>query len=72
MKKLMADTYEQAIREAEEGVVLLKNDNKALPLAPSKGDVTLFGHAVVQPLYRNNSAGPPISDRRRCLTFMKL
>lgn len=57
LKKLIADTYEQAIREAEEGVVLLKNDNKALPLAPGERNVTLFGHAVVQPLYRNNSAG---------------
>ena len=57
LKKLMADTYEQAVKEAEEGSVLLKNEGNALPLASEETNVTLFGHAVVEPLYRNNSAG---------------
>ncbi len=57
LKKLLEDAYEQSISEAEEGNVLLKNDNEALPLASSELNVTLFGHAVVQPLYRNHSAG---------------
>lgn len=42
--------------EAEEGGVLLKNDNNALPLA--KGSkVSLFGRATVNPYYKGNSGG---------------
>ncbi len=57
LQTLIADTYEQSVSEEEEGAVLLKNDNTALPLASTEINVTLFGHAVVQPLYRNSSAG---------------
>lgn len=62
LKTLKEDTYAQAIREQEEGTVLLKNENNALPLAPDERNVTLFGHAVVQPLYRNQSAGSRAYD----------
>jgi beta-glucosidase len=57
LKKLIEDTHEQTITEEEEGAVLLKNDNNALPLASDELNVTLFGHAVAQPLFRNSSAG---------------
>ncbi|HHV09358.1 MAG TPA: beta-glucosidase [Clostridiales bacterium] len=57
LKKLIADTHAQTVTEEEEGAVLLKNDNNALPLSPDELHVTLFGHAVVQPLFRNSSAG---------------
>ena len=36
---------------------MLKNENGALPLSAKENRVTLFGHAVVQPLYKNASAG---------------
>ncbi len=57
LKLLKTDTYDQAVQEQEEGTVLLKNKNNALPLAADERRVTLFGHAVVQPVYRNQSAG---------------
>lgn len=57
LQKLIADTYEQSVTEEEEGAVLLKNDNAALPLASDKLNVTLFGHAAAQPLYKASSAG---------------
>lgn len=57
LQKLIEDTYAQAVQEEEEGAVLLKNEGKALPLSTNETSVTLFGHAVVQPLYKNASAG---------------
>ena len=50
LQKLIADTYAESVLEEEEGAVLLRNEKDALPL--EKGlHVTLFGHAVVQPVY---------------------
>lgn len=57
LQKLIADTYEESVTEQEEGSVLLKNENNALPLSSEETNVTLFGHAVAQPLYKSNSAG---------------
>lgn len=57
LQKLIEDTYEQAVQEEQEGAVLLKNENQALPLSEEETRVTLFGHAVAQPLYKNASAG---------------
>lgn len=57
LQKLIADTYEQSVTEEEEGAVLLKNGNNALPLTADETSVTLFGHAVAQPLYKAASAG---------------
>lgn len=54
---LIQDTYEESVLEEEEGAVLLKNDNAALPLSDSETKITLFGHAVAQPLYKSSSAG---------------
>ena len=62
LKALKEDTYLQAIQEQEEGSVLLKNEDNALPLSEDERSVTLFGHAVVQPLYRNQSAGSRAYD----------
>lgn len=62
LRKLIADTYEQVITEAEEGVVLLTNEEGTLPLTSEESSVTLFGHAVVQPLYRNHSAGSAVYE----------
>ena len=56
LKVLKEDTYTEAVQEQEEGTVLLYNRDGALPLDKSE-QLSLFGHAVVQPLYRNQSAG---------------
>lgn len=57
LQKLIEDTYAQAVQEEAEGAVLLKNEKEALPLSAQETRVTLFGHAVAQPLYKNASAG---------------
>lgn len=57
LQKLIEDTYAQAVQEEAEGAVLLKNEGKALPLSEEETRITLFGHAVAQPLYKNASAG---------------
>lgn len=56
LKQLKEDAYAEAVLEQEEGTVLLYNKNNALPL-DKKEQLSLFGHAVVQPLYRSQSAG---------------
>lgn len=55
--QLISDSYQQVINEEEEGAVLLKNENKALPLDTSKENrITFFGRAVVDPLYTNSGS----------------
>lgn len=61
-KPLKEDSYAQAVQEQEEGTVLLYNKDNALPLAEDEVQVTLFGHAIVDPLYRNHSAGSRAYD----------
>ena len=56
LKVLKEDTYTEAAQEQEEGTVLLYNKDNALPLSKDE-QLSLFGHAIVQPLYRNQSAG---------------
>lgn len=58
LARLKEALIQQNVREMEEGAVLLKNDNKALPLSASEiTNVSLFGRATVDPVYRGNSAG---------------
>ena len=67
LQTLIQDTYDQSVLEEEEGAVLLKNDNHALPLTSKETRVTLFGHAVVQPVYKNASAGSSGYKGEYCL-----
>ena len=55
LQSLIQATYDESVLEQEEGSVLLKNDDNALPLA-SGSRVTLFGHAFVQPVYAPGGA----------------
>lgn len=48
---------QQAISEMEEGAVLLRNKNDALPLAKG-AKVSLFGHGSEDPLYKPYSGAP--------------
>ncbi len=57
LQKVIKATYEESVQEEAEGAVLLKNDDNALPLKEDEKSITLFGHAVVQPLYRSSAAG---------------
>lgn len=55
--RLIEATFEQNIAEMEEGAVLLRNRDGALPLASNERKVTLFGHASYDPAYKSSSAG---------------
>lgn len=57
---LLAATFEQNINEMREGAALLYN-NGVLPLTTEK-QVSLFGHAAVDPVYQGSSAGTKVSD----------
>lgn len=67
LQKLIADTYAESVQEEEEGAVLLKNENGALPLAAEETRVTLFGHAVADPLYTAPSAGSRGFESEYCI-----
>ena len=57
MEDMRAALSEHIIRTQEEGSVLLRNENDALPF--STGDaVTLFGYAAATPVYHGGSGGP--------------
>ena len=45
------------IEDQEEGSVLLRNENNALPIA-ANANVTLFGFAAATPVYHGGSGGP--------------
>lgn len=66
--KLLAAEKAFAIREQEEGSVLLKNEIvdgvNALPLANEERNVTLFGNASGHPLHRSTSAGASATGAR--------
>ena len=66
LTKLEEAAYAHTEQEAEEGAVLLKNDDvggsPALPLAEGERKVTLFGHAAYDPLYRTNAACTRVID----------
>lgn len=57
LDRLKADAAAFVELEMEEGAVLLRNENNALPLASNERNVTLFGYTAAAPLYKNSSAG---------------
>ena len=57
LDRLKADEEAFVEREMEEGAVLLRNNNNALPLASDERNVTLFGYTSAFPMYKNSSAG---------------
>ena len=58
MDEMRAAQKDYLIQSQEEGSVLLRNENNALPLAAGAG-VTLFGYAAATPVYHGGSGGPP-------------
>lgn len=54
--KINADARAYNIRAQEEGTVLVKNANNALPLAATNR-ITLFGNATAGPVYRSGGGG---------------
>ena len=49
--ELLAAAQQLAVTIENEGIVLLKNDNNALPLSNSEKNVSLFGRTSVDPIY---------------------
>ena len=58
MDEMRAALKAYLIESQEEGSVLLRNENNALPLSAS-ASVTLFGFAAATPAYHGGSGGPP-------------
>lgn len=57
---LMEAAFEQNINEMREGATLMYN-NGALPLQ-DEVQISVFGHAAVDPVYQGSSAGTKVSD----------
>lgn len=55
--RMIQDSYNFCIQEEEEGAVLLKNDNNALPLKADERDVTLFGRNSAHLCLRSGAGG---------------
>ena len=58
MEEMRAAQKAYLIESQEEGSVLLRNINNALPLSET-ASVTLFGFAAATPVYHGGSGGPP-------------
>ena len=61
--ELIKDSYDLCVQELEEGAVLLKNDNNALPLNASERKVSLFGSHSANIIYRSGAGGPAPNDQ---------
>lgn len=70
---LLAAEKAFAIREQEEGSVLLKNGtvdgDPALPLEAGERGVTLFGNSAGHPVYRTKAAGPGPESNSRFIKY---
>jgi len=64
LAKLLEDDMALCKAELEEGAVLLKNENAALPLTSSERAITLFGRASVDIVYRGSAGGPSLDPSR--------
>ena len=63
-KKLIADENAFNVRCAEEGAVMLRNENGALPLKSGERRVTFFGNSVKDPVYATNAGGSSFKASR--------
>ena len=55
--KLIADENAFNITAMEEGAVLVRNENNALPLAANERRITIFGNSAADPVYATNGGG---------------
>ena len=55
--KMIKDSYDFCVQEEEEGSVLLKNENNALPLKADERSVTLFGRNSAHMCLRSGAGG---------------
>lgn len=63
-QKLIEAENDFNIRAMEEGAVLVRNEDNALPLAEDELSVTLFGNSVKNPVYATNGGGSSFKASR--------
>lgn len=63
-EKLIEAENDFNIRAMEEGAVMLRNENNALPLTSDEMSVTLFGNSVKNPVYATNGGGSTFKESR--------
>lgn len=56
-KKLIEEENAFNIQAMEEGAVMLRNENHALPLKADERSITFFGNSVKDPVYATNGGG---------------
>lgn len=56
-KKLIDEENAFNIQAMEEGAVMLRNENNALPLKADERSITFFGNSVKDPVYATNGGG---------------
>ncbi len=68
---LIEATKQQTITEEEEGAVLLRNENQALPLKQNERSITIFGQAIVNPVYKCSSSGNIPKESQEKITTVR-
>ena len=63
-QKLIEAENDFNIRAMEEGAVMVRNEDNALPLAADELSVTLFGNSVKNPVYATNGGGSSFKASR--------
>lgn len=63
-EKLIAAENQFNITAMEEGAVMLRNENNALPLAENERSITLLGNSVKDPVYATNGGGSSFKSAR--------
>lgn len=62
-KRMIKDSYNYCVEQEEQGAVLLKNDNNALPLAKEERNVTLFGRNSAHLCLRSGAGGAAPNEK---------
>ncbi|WP_342421497.1 glycoside hydrolase family 3 C-terminal domain-containing protein [Paenibacillus sp. FSL E2-0178] len=65
LQAMLVDSDKHDIQTMEEGTVLLKNEQAALPLSTEERSVTLFGRSTADPVYSGNAGGPGMDEARK-------
>lgn len=63
-EKLIEAENDFNIRAMQEGAVMLRNEDNALPLSSQEKSVTLFGNSVKNPVYATNGGGSSFKASR--------
>lgn len=63
-EKLIEAENDFNIRAMEEGAVMVRNEDNALPLASGERSITLFGNSVKNPVYATNGGGSSFKASR--------